>query len=40
VSAASLLELRVSDLGIIEEMSVLFDPGLTVVTGPRARTWP
>ena len=33
MSAASLLELRVSDLGIIEEMSVLFTPGLTVVTG-------
>jgi len=33
VSAASLLELRVSDLGIIEELSVLFTPGLTVVTG-------
>lgn len=33
MSAASLLELRVSDLGIIEELSVVFSPGLTVVTG-------
>ncbi|MFM7617103.1 MAG: DNA repair protein RecN [Actinomycetes bacterium] len=33
MSAASLLELRVSDLGIIEELSVVFAPGLTVVTG-------
>lgn len=32
-SRASLLELRVTDLGIIEELSVLLERGLTVVTG-------
>lgn len=31
--SATLLELRVSDLGIIEELSVLLERGLTVVTG-------
>ena len=33
ISSAMLLELRVSDLGIIEELSVLLERGLTVVTG-------
>lgn len=33
VAVASLLELRVTDLGIIEELSVLLEQGLTVVSG-------
>ncbi|MSW04905.1 MAG: DNA repair protein RecN, partial [Actinobacteria bacterium] len=33
IAGASLLELRVTDLGIIEELSVLLERGLTVVSG-------
>ena len=33
MSGATLTELRVRDLGIIEELAVVLGPGLTAVTG-------